>query len=301
LEKSLKLLRAATLSVSSLEGALRLYGGLLRHRIVEQGVLDAGLAASWGTPAAAGAPFAVLAPESGADVFIRLIEQPPHPDFIAQRTYGWQAVELCVTDTLAADRLVAGSAFRVIGPPKELEGLPTIFPMQVEGPSGEVVYFTEIRGDLPSYDLPRASSLIDRAFIYVLACSDMAASVGWAVKHLGLSMGREITLPVTTMSAAFGLDPATNWTITTLVHERDVFLEFDQMIPAATPRPAHAGCLPPGVSLCSLILPDFSDRLERLAPWMIAPPTHPPGPVYAGRRAATLRGPDGTLFEVIEA
>ncbi|MCU0881891.1 MAG: hypothetical protein MUF14_04395 [Hyphomonadaceae bacterium] len=295
----MKLLRAATLIVSDLAEARERYCGLLEHVVVDEAPLDARLAAAWGAPASAGAPMLTLAPASGAEIFIRLIQQAPVPGFKAQTTYGWQAVELCVTDVLAVNERVKSSRFKIIGPPTELPGLPTIFPMQVEGPDGEVVYFTQIRGDLPSYDLPRATSLIDKAFIYVLACSDMAGALNWVTGILGLSTGREVTLAVPTLSDAFGLPSDSQWTLTTVVHERDVFLELDQMIPQARPRPALPGALPPGVAVCSMTLPDFHERLETLRPWMIAPPAVHPGPVYGGRLSATLRGPDGTLFEVV--
>lgn len=295
----MKLLRASTLIVSDLAEARERYCDLLEHVVVDDAPLDAALASAWGAPASAGAPMLTLAPASRSEIYIRLIQQPPVPGFRAQTTYGWQAVELCVTDVLAVDARVQNSRFTIIGPPTELPGLPTIFPMQVEGPDGEVVYFTQIRGDLPSYDLPRATSLIDKAFIYVLACSDMAGALNWVTGTLGLQIGREVTLPVPTLSDAFDLPSDSPWTLTTVVHERDVFLELDQMIPLAAPRPTLPGALPPGVAVCSLILPDFHDRLDRLRPWMIAPPAVHPGRVYGGRQSATLRGPDGTLFEVV--
>jgi hypothetical protein len=84
-----------------------------------------------------------------------------------------------------------------------------------------------------------------------------------------------------------------------MVHERDVFLELDQYPPAATVRPQWPGSLPQGVALASLTTPDpvALDR-QRRAPW-IAPPARYESVVYAGRRAATLRGPDGTLVEMV--
>lgn len=298
----MKLLRAATLTVADLDRSIALYRDWLDHRVVESGPLDAATAASWCAPQAAGARSAVLAPASGVDIFLRLVEQPPHPDFAPLKTYGWAAIEICVQDVLAAHERLKASPFTVIGPPREIDGLPAIFPMQVMGPDHEVVYLTQIRDDLPAFDLPRAQAPIDRMFIYVLACSDMEASQRFAVEKLGLSIGRERMEIVYTMLAnAFGMPHERLHAISTIVHDRDVFLEFDQMPPQAGPRPQHKGWLPPGVAIASLTLPDFDARTAAWAQWLIAPPAALPGAVYGGRRAATFRGPDGALFEATEA
>jgi catechol 2,3-dioxygenase-like lactoylglutathione lyase family enzyme len=295
----MKLLRAATLSVSDLARARDNYARYMDYSVVEEGALDAGLAASWAAPKSAGKRYVVMKPASGADIFLRLVEQPSHPDFEPLKTYGWAAIEICVEDVLKADARLKGSPFEVIGPPREIDGLPAIYPMQVKGPDGEVVYLTQIRSDLPAYDLPRATAPIDRLFIFVLACSDMHSSIRFAVEKLGLAFGRDMQIVYTMLANAFGTPHEKLYTISTVIHERDVFLEFDQLPPWAAPRPQHKGMLPPGVSLGSITIPDFDTRIEQLADWLIAPPAVYPGPVYGGRRAATVRGPDGALFELV--
>ncbi len=296
----MKLLRCATLTVADLPAAQARYQDFLDYRTVEAGVLDGGLAASWCAPGAAGRAYAVLAPASGAEIFLRLVEQPPHPDYRPLRTYGWAAIEICVQDVLGAHARMQQSPFRVIGPPREIEGLAAIYPMQVQGPDGEIVYLTQIRGDLPAYDLPRATAPIDRLFIFVLACADMGATIRFASEKLGIGLGREMQIVYTMLADAFGAPRDQLHTIATGVHGRDVFLEFDQYPPQATPRPQHRDLLAPGMAVGSFLLPDFEARLQALGPWLITPPHAHPGVVYGGGRAATLRGPDGTLFEVVE-
>jgi catechol 2,3-dioxygenase-like lactoylglutathione lyase family enzyme len=298
----MKLLRAATLTVADLDRSIALYRDWLDHRLIEHGALDEALAASWGAPKTAGARTAVLEPASGAEIFLRLVEQPPHPDFVPLKSYGWAAIEICVQDVLATDARLKDSPFKVIGPPREIDGLPAIYPMQVMGPDNEVVYLTQIRDDMPAFDLPRAQAPIDRMFIYVLACSDMEASQRFTVEKLGLALGRERMEIVYTMLAnAFGMPHERLHAISTVIHGRDVFLELDQMPPQAGPRPQHAGMLPPGVAMASITLPDFDARTAQWADWLIAPPAYQASAVYGGKRAATFRGPDGALFEVTEA
>ena len=51
---SVKLLRAATLTVADPEGSARRYVEWFGYRLVERGRIDAGLAASWAAPRVAG-------------------------------------------------------------------------------------------------------------------------------------------------------------------------------------------------------------------------------------------------------
>lgn len=292
------LLRAGTISVSDLERSIRNYSDWLDYKLLENGRLDAELASTWGTPAMAGAPFAVLAPASGAEIFLRLIEAPSVTDFVPLTTFGWAALEFCVTDVLATHERMRASPFEVIGPPRKIPGLDAIHPMQVRGPDGEVCYFTQINSDLPEFRLPRAASPIDHLFINVLAASDMTATHAWLVDGLGLSLGREhMEIEYTMLAKAFGKPLDTRYVISTITHGRDVFLEVDQMPLEATARPRHPGFLPPGISITTLKVPD----LEAIGVPGMAPASRHEGVIYAGRASRTFADPDGTLFELVEA
>lgn len=294
----MKLLRAATLTVSDLARSTGNYQKYFDYSVVEQGKVPADLAVSWDSPASAGRPYAILKPASGADVYLRFIEQPPVPDYTALRSYGWNAIEICVEDVLAANRRMEGSPFEIIGPPREIDGLPAIYPMQVKGPDEEIVYLTQIRDDLPAFDLPRAGAPIDKLFILVLGCSDMKASLNWMMRHCGLAIGRdEMEIVYTMLAKAYGTPMDALHKISTMIHGRDVFLELDQYPDAAIKRPCHTGMLVPGCAIGTLWHPEF-DTLP--GPW-ITPPVHRDGPIYKGKRAGTMKDPDGALIEIVEA
>ena len=298
----MKLIRAATLSVADVNRAADDYCEWLDYSVEERGELDADLAASWGAPRAAGRRFVVLRPASGADIFIRFVENRIHPDYLPLRTYGWNAIEICVQDVLAANERIEKSPFEIIGPPKEIDGLPAIYPMQVKGPDGEIVYLTQIRDDLPAFDLPRAEAPIDRLFILVMGCSDMAASLEWLRDHVDFAIGRDRMEIVYTMLAnAFGLPIDDLHVISTMVHEKDVFLELDQYPPQATARPHYEGELPQGVASGTFIHPDFDAVDAKCSGLWITPPAVYDSAIYGGKRAATLRALDGTLVEIVEA
>ncbi|MEM9168490.1 MAG: VOC family protein [Pseudomonadota bacterium] len=293
----MKLLRAATLTVADLDRSTANYADYMDYAVVERGETPADLAASWAAPQTAGRRYAVMQPASGADIYLRFVEQPPHPDYLPLRSYGWAAIEICVTDVLAAAERMRDAPFEIIGPPREIEGLPAIYPMQVQGPDGEIVYLTQIRDDLPAYDLPRAATLIDKLFILVMGCSDMDASNRWMERHAGVQMGRDMEIVYTMLAKAYGTPADALHRISTMIHGRDVFLELDQYPDAATPRARHDGMLPPGVAIGTLFNPDF-DSLP--GPWT-AEPTRRDGPIYQGKRVGVVQDLDGALIEIVEA
>ncbi len=298
----MKLLRSATLCVENLDRSVAAYTEWLDYRLVEQSELGDAQAASFGAPGNAGNRVAVLQPASDASIYLRLIEQAPHADFVPLRSHGWAAIEICVQDVLAVnERMLKAPMFNIIGPPRELEGLDAIFPMQIQGPDGEIVYLTQIRDDLPDFDLPRAKKLIDHLFILVMACADLPASLQWMARYVGLGIGREkMDIVYTMLAKAFGLPEEELHTIATLVHERDVFLELDQLPPQGTPRPRHAGCLPPGVAIGSFAHPDFKRLTEAAGDFAVSTTVqHHDSIVYRGQPSLTLKSPEGTLVELI--
>lgn len=297
----MRLMRAATLTVSDLEHSKSLYCDWLDYSCVEEGFIDEGLAAAWGAHDTANHPFVVLQPASGADVFIRLIKQPAVAEYEALRSYGWAAIEICNQNTLKVNARMERSPFEIIGPPKELDGMPAIFPMQVKGPDDEIVYLTEIRDDLEAYDLPRAESLIDKLFILVMACSDMEKTGTWLEKHLLIKKGQSMEIIYSMINQAFNLPADMRHALATLQHERDVFLEIDKYPEGTISRPAHKGMLPPCAAIGSFIHPEFDKLMDINKEHWITPPRHIQGTIYKGKRAATLRDPDGTLIELIEA
>jgi len=292
----MKLLRAATVTVSDLQRTRDLYTRYFDYSVVEQGTISAVLADSWQTPESAGCPYVVMQPSSRAEIYVRFVEQPAVEGFKALRSYGWNAIEICVQDVMAVNARMLDSPFEIIGPPNKIPGLDAIHPMQVKGPDEEIVYLTQINDDLPEYNLPRASSLIDKLFILVMGCSDMDRSSSWMQQACGLAFGREMEIPYTMIAKAYGTPLDELHKICTLIHDKDVFLELDQYPDAAITRPKHDGMLVPGCAIGTLYHPDF-DALP--GPWL-SPPTVRDGEIYKGKRVGVLKDPDGTLIEMVE-
>lgn len=292
----MKLLRAATVTVSDLNRSIDLYTTYFDYSVIEQGEISAALASSWQTPGSAGSAYAVMQPSSGADIYLRFIEQPAVDGFKALRSYGWNAIEICVQDVMTVNARMLDSPFEIIGPPNKIPGLDAIHPMQVKGPDHEIVYLTQINADLPEYNLPRAGSLIDKLFILVMGSSDMDRAAAWIQEKCGLGFGREMEIPYTMIAKAYGTSLDELHKICTLIHDKDVFLELDQYPDAAIQRPRHDSMLVPGCAIGTLFHPDF-DNLP--GPWLSAP-TVRDGAIYKGQRVGALQDPDGTLIEIVE-
>ena len=292
------LLRCATLVMADVDAAVARYGEWMGYEEVERGLVPADLAAAWQAPASAGRPFATLRPQSGEAVFLRFVEGDPVPDYAPIRTYGWAATELCVTDVEAVHARMLASPFDVIGPPRTLDGFATIKPMQVRGPDAEIVYLTEFAGEDPALALPKPRTLVDRPFIIVHAGRDLDAGLRWLADVVGLQVTDPVAIRYTMIERAFGLTPEDKTTIATAQWPGgETFLEFDQYPSAATARPCHAGALPPGVAIVSMLHPDPA----RLDGHWLSPPVSRYGPVYGGRASGVLKTPDGALLEIIDA
>jgi catechol 2,3-dioxygenase-like lactoylglutathione lyase family enzyme len=293
----MNLLRAATLVTPDVAAACDRYAQWFDYQIVETGITSENLANSWGTPASSGKPYGVVQPASGAEIYLRFIQGDVVPSYEPLRTYGWAAIEICNQDVLKINERMLKSPFEIVGPPKAIEGLPTIFPMQVKGPDKEIVYLTEIKNLAPDSGLPKPKSLVDHLFIMVLACSDMAASGRWFCSHLGLTYGDPMNLVYSMINNAFDLPADTEHLLAMGGFDGDVFIEFDQYPTASGPRPRLPGQLPPGIALCTL----RHANLDSVTAPFIAPPTIRDGVIYKGRRTACIEGPDGALMEIVEA
>lgn len=291
------LLKCATLVVRDAGEAANRYAAWLDYEVVEDAPVPADLAAAWGAPASAGRRSVLMQPSSRLPVFLRFVEGDPVAEYLPIRTYGWAATEICVQDVEAVnERMMASGEFEVIGPPQPLDGFPNVKPMQVKGPDQEVVYLTEIRVDDPSSGLPKPRSLIDRPFIMVLACPDLLRTAKWMADVLGLDVIDPVAIRYSMISLAFGLPAEGKHELVTAKWQGQVFLEADQYPQGAVDRPRHAGALPPGVAIVSMVHPDLS-RLE--GHWASQPAVRR-GPLYNGARAGVLKTPEGALLEVIE-
>lgn len=144
------LIKAATISAADAGRLVSLYEEYFDLKVVETDVVSEELASSWGASAMAGQPCFVLASSSGTPVYLRIVQNPDMPNYTPLRTFGWNALKICVADVDALYARLQSSPFKIIGPPAELEFSSIIYPMQAVGPEGEVLFLNEVRDNLPN-------------------------------------------------------------------------------------------------------------------------------------------------------
>lgn len=287
-------LALGTVCVPNVDAALQLYAGLLEQDIIADTMVDANEALSWQAPVLANARSVVLQPPSKAPVYLRLIEQLNPRNYKPGTHFGWAALELSVksADDIFQRLLKAGTP--IIAPPKPLSFTDKLYPMQARGPGGEAIYLNEVRGNLPSSDLPMAECWVDKLFIAVMGCRDMAASLNFYNELLGTSIGGQWEMPYSVINAAFGLPAATAHKLSTVADGRTVLFEADHYPIEATARPQVDGGLPQGVSMIGVRM----SQPPKNAQWLVPPSSRIYAP-YFGATVGVIRGPDGELLEII--
>jgi catechol 2,3-dioxygenase-like lactoylglutathione lyase family enzyme len=285
-----------TVCVPELDAALALYRDVFEQTLISRSTVGESEALAWGAPEMTGAATAVLQPPSGKPVYLRLIEQANPQGYRAGTHFGWAALELSVKDADAMYAKLQQVGTPIIAPPKPLSFTDKLYPMQARGPGGEAIYLNEVRGNLPSSDLPMADCWVDELFIAVMGCRDMAATLRFYHQVLGTTTGGEWEMPYSVMNISFGLPMTTAHKLATVADARRVLFEVDQYPGISTARPADAGRLPQGVAMIGVALaaaPQGVTFVSSPAPRAEAP--------YHGRMVGVVRGLDGELTELVWA
>ncbi|MEM6893064.1 MAG: hypothetical protein AAF554_05190 [Bacteroidota bacterium] len=296
----LQRIKIATVVTKDVKATKKLYEDWLNHTVVEEGELSKAIANNWGAPKMAGKPYAIFQPESGDDVYLRIVEGTVPENYKAMTTYGWNAIELIVENPDSIYTRLLKSPFEHLGGPANLgdDGLSTIRAVQFKGPSEEVFYFTRDNGDASKSTLLMPRSPIDRPFIMVLAGSDARALTDFYVSNFGVKEAFFLGIPIPLVAKAQGLSEKHEFPLS-LVRLSDFSnsIEIDGYPPTAGPRPTPKGELPPGVAIASFTI----DNLDLInSDLFITSPKKLFGAGYNGNRAATIKGPAGELIELIE-
>jgi hypothetical protein len=238
---------------------------------------------------------------------LRLVEgaSPAPPPLL---TYGWSALEITVPDVdRLPDVLARSGRFRINGEPKDLRfstSPPGQRAMQAVGPAGEQLYLTQILRQTPGRELavPPPGARAGAIFIAVLAAREFFRARAFYADRLAMDAYIEVDealLSVASREARW--PPEVRCKLAALKPCGETRIELDGYPPPplGVERSVVAGELPPGFGLASFSVGDFDRALAAAASPPLAPPMRRPEPPYAGRRAATVRGGDGELVELI--
>ncbi|MEO7386663.1 MAG: hypothetical protein ABIX37_06990 [Gammaproteobacteria bacterium] len=293
----LKFIAVVTLVVHQLSGVVAPYQEELGYTAVHRGVIGAEQAALWAAPAMTGKPFVILRPAGGRPVYLRFIEDSAATLPEAGTTFGWNAIENLVQDTDALTRQLDGTAFQVVGPPKDLWKAPDApRAMQAIGPAREFLYFTRV---IPSgFPIPMmpAATPVDRVFITVVGGPSMAALQDFYGSKLGLPVGKASAWEIGVLSRALGLPQDTTYPLAVASMPRDFLVELDEYPAPAVPRAARPGSLPAGPAMVTFGVTELDHfKLD----WR-APPARIQEFPYNGQEAAVVVGPAGEWVELVE-
>lgn len=291
-------LSAFTLTTPDPVATAQAYCRWLDYVVADEGSVGADLAQLWCHPALAGRRSVLLHASQSPDTLLRLVESPALPATrVAQPGHGWNAMEVLVRDPYSLADELQGSPFRLLIPPRPLPFDAAIHAMQVEGPAGELLYLTALPADRTILDLHAAQSRVDRPFIAILGCADVAAVLAFYSEALGTPTVSAAPTIVKVINDSFGLPDQYRVPLGIVKMPRDCLIEVDQLPAAAGPRPFATGELPTGFAVVSF---ECADLAALPVPWLQPPRALPEAP-YRGRRAGLARGAAGELIELIES
>jgi hypothetical protein len=289
--RRLECIRGVTCCVPELRVIEECYGKWLDYRVIERGVVPDAVAGVWGAPRAAGAAYVTLAPASGEPTYLRFVEDARCRGWRALTTHGWNVAEFVVQDVDALASSFEGSPFRIIGPPSSLQRFPMIRAMQVLGPAGECLYFTQV-GPGSGLDLATAESFVGRVFIVVAGGPDLAAMFD-AYGGFDNAVDPPVATRVRVISLLNGLPESTQYAHGLVKLGAGTLIELDQYPECTRPRVVARDSLPPGMAMVSFTVtgPDDADRHSRPVPALF-----PGGQAHC----ATMRGAAGELIELLD-
>ncbi len=289
-------IKVATVSAPDIVATCKSYQDHFGYKIIEQGIVSEAQANSWGTPKMAGRRQIITGPESGTEVYIRLVENDDVPEYEYLRSYGWNAIEITITDADELYEQLKESPFELIGEPTNFDFSDAIYPCQAVGLSKEVFYLNQVRSNLPAYDLPKAESFVDHIFIMILATPNVEKAVQFYVDAFGWAEGNTFHIPYSVINNAFDLPSETKHYLCMSCNGRVVNNEIDQYPEGTIVRPRNDGMLEPGIAMTTYMV----ENLNKVKVPFLTKPQIFEGTAYEGRKSACCVGSAGELIELIE-
>ena len=149
---------------------------------------------------------------------------------------GWSAMEVLVKDLDALfEELPA--AFTVLNPPAALSFSDQIRAMQVAGPAGELIYFTEVSGEVPGFALPAPTRQVNQCFVMINAVTDIQQSIAFYAGLLECEAPSPMPARVSILSRTNGLDEEHRHDIAPIALGPGQLFELDQWVA----RPQDSG------------------------------------------------------------
>jgi catechol 2,3-dioxygenase-like lactoylglutathione lyase family enzyme len=280
-------IKCVTIATPLLARSLNDYRRIFGFVSIEDGILDADLAEAWVAPDSAGKSYALLQHKNGGENFIRLIEATRVPDFVALRSFGWASVNLAVRDLSALyENIEADGAFRILSEPSVGTEYASNLLVTVCGQADEVIKLVET-----------PDPIVDHLQIASLATPNSQSAANYYVSAFKFEAGPAGTKVCPATNTAFGLPNDSIMPVSTAKTGTKPVIEFEEYPSRADMRSMYESELPPGISIVTFTV----HALDEIEEDFLSEPCVRHGPLYAGRRTATVMGPADELIELIEA
>jgi hypothetical protein len=284
-------IRAVTYTVPDLRVIEEAYTRWLGYNVIARGRLPVDVAESWRAPGIAHCPTLILGPASGEAMVLRFIETASAAGWRALTTHGWNVSEFVVQDVDALAASVVDSPFRIIGPPTSLTRFPMIRAMQVVGPCGECLYFTQV-GPGSNLDLAPARSFVGRVFIVVAGGPDVDAMFV-PYSAFANAIDPPVATAVRVISLINDLPPETQHKHGLVKLAGGTLIELDQYPAVTRARATAPGLLPPGMAIVTFAVDRLPEHDQKQRQRVFLPDTDAPSLV--------LTGAAGELIELLES
>ena len=279
---------AATLASSDAARLVDDYCSHLHCQVLATDALTESMAEQWACPELTGANYWLLGNVHGRP-WLRIVEDPAATPTTPLSRAGWMALEVLVADVDELAAALEASPFQIVRPVANLELSEKIRAFQVQGPAGELLYLTQIAGEVPPFQLPQAKCAVDHLFIPVLASSNRAKSLAEyesLAQHRGLTFDTRVTV----INQLRGLPLEQQHPLATLQLADSTLIEIDQL-ENLTQTPPQPHTLDSGIAMVTFYIDRIPEQI----------PTHRhQAPPYHGHRSCTLYGYDGERIELIE-
>ena len=202
---------------------------------------------------------------------------------------GWSAIEVLTNDLDQLCQNLPLQYFSVLGPPATLSFSEDIRAMQVVGSAGELIYFTEINGKIPGFDLPVAHRLVDQCFVTIAGSARLDRAIKFYSQLFDVSGAISAKSRVVGLSVANNLPQSTQYNIATIPVGPGQLIELDQMPVPITSEGGQTKIMS-GWNCVS-----FQSSKRPVVDGMIEPSYFSAD----GQACFLLRGPDAELIEWI--
>ena len=293
----LKSIVMVTMLVTNLNAVEEAYDSYLGYQVVEEGQIDRSLGSVWGARGMNKHPYMIMQPKSGAEVYLRFIEDKSMTNYRPMGTHGWNSTEILVEDPDALAVQLSNSSFNIIGQPYDLYPTPDApRAMQVLGPSNEIIYLTRIIPGGSGFNLGSAQSYVDRVFIMVVGGPSMKALQDFYSQKLNMPVTEASDWTIGVISRLNNLPEDTVYPLALVSFEQDFLIELDEYPSVVVARKRAVNHLPSSTSVVSFIV-DSLDSFD--LKWRRPPRTIQDFP-YNGRKVGVTIGPAGEWIELIE-